>query len=110
MDVAMDGGIVLPRDLTFRALARERASTVTTRGAHPLSILTERELQILGWLAEGHSNRQIAERLVISEHTVRAHLRNLMRKLGVNNRAQAAAVAATYLTTEAEPTAGKGGR
>ena len=62
--------------------------------------LTEREWQILNGIASGESNRRIAIRLVISEHTVRAHVRNLMKKLGVGTRAQAAAVAAGYLGDE----------
>jgi DNA-binding NarL/FixJ family response regulator len=59
--------------------------------------LTERERQILRGITEGDSSREIAERLVISEHTVRAHVRNLMKKLGVSSRAQAAALAVGYL-------------
>ena len=54
-------------------------------------------------IAAGESNRQIAKRLVISEHTVRAHLRNVMRKLGVANRAQAAALAAAALAAPRRP-------
>jgi DNA-binding NarL/FixJ family response regulator len=94
IDVAMDGGIALPRRLTARALANVGSSP----NGEPFlpSALTRRERQILVWIAEGETNRQIGERLVISEHTVRAHLRNLMRRLGVSNRAQAAALAATY--------------
>jgi two-component system nitrate/nitrite response regulator NarL len=97
IEVAMDGGIALPRTLTFRAVARERSAVGVARGG-PTPVLTARERQILSWIAAGDSNREIAGRLVISEHTVRAHLRNLMRKLGVGKRAQAAAVAAAYLT------------
>jgi DNA-binding NarL/FixJ family response regulator len=44
----------------------------------------------LDLVAEGLTNRQIAERLVVSENTVRAHLRNILDKLHVNNRVQAA--------------------
>ncbi len=109
MDVALDDGIALPRDLTFRALARERSAPGINKGPLLPSVLTDREHQILGWIAEGESNRQIAGRLVISEHTVRAHLRNLMRKLGVGNRAQAAAVAGTFLRGGAATTDGRDG-
>ncbi|MGW4483600.1 LuxR C-terminal-related transcriptional regulator [Amycolatopsis sp. NPDC004368] len=52
--------------------------------------LTERELQVLALAAEGLSNRQIAVRLVISEHTVRRHLQNVFAKLGVPSRTAAA--------------------
>jgi DNA-binding NarL/FixJ family response regulator len=52
--------------------------------------LTTREAQVLGLVARGASNKQIASSLVISEHTVRAHLRNILDKLGLENRIQAA--------------------
>lgn len=53
--------------------------------------LTEREQQILGHLARGLSNRQISGELWITEKTVKFHLSNLYRKLGVQTRAQAIA-------------------
>lgn len=56
--------------------------------------LTAREMEVLALLAEGLSNRQIAERLVLSEHTVHRHVANIYRGLGVTSRAQAVAVAA----------------
>lgn len=55
-------------------------------------ILTERERQILALLSEGHQNKIIASDLSLSEHTVKVHLQNLYRKLGVHNRTQAVAV------------------
>jgi two-component system, NarL family, response regulator DesR len=55
--------------------------------------LTERELDVLTELAGGNSVDQIAERLHLSPHTVRTHLRNGMRKLGAQTRAQAVAIA-----------------
>ncbi|WP_046471998.1 MadR family response regulator transcription factor [Allosalinactinospora lopnorensis] len=51
--------------------------------------LTERELKVLGLLARGLSNRSIGGRLYISETTVKFHVRNIMRKLGVSSRAEA---------------------
>ena len=48
---------------------------------------------MLGLLAEGLTNRGIAERLVVSEHTVHRHVTNLLRKLGLPSRAAAAALA-----------------
>jgi DNA-binding NarL/FixJ family response regulator len=55
--------------------------------------LTQRENDILELLAEGRSNRQIAQALYLSEKTVKAHLAAIFRKLGVTNRTQAAMVA-----------------
>lgn len=53
--------------------------------------LTEREMDVLRWVVRGHSNPQIAEQLCISINTVKVHLRNILEKLQVKNRAQAAA-------------------
>lgn len=58
----------------------------------PLTQLTERELDVLQWIATGMSNKQIAAQLFISEETVKVHIRNLLRKLNVHSR-----VAATVL-------------
>jgi DNA-binding NarL/FixJ family response regulator len=53
--------------------------------------LTQRELEILQHIAAGKSDRAIAESLSISEHTVRSHIKNLYRKLGVSSKAHAVA-------------------
>ncbi len=53
--------------------------------------LTERELDVLALLAQRLTDREIAQRLVISPHTVRTHTKNIFAKLNVNNRRQAAA-------------------
>jgi DNA-binding CsgD family transcriptional regulator/tetratricopeptide (TPR) repeat protein len=55
--------------------------------------LTPRELDVLSLLVEGHSDREIAEALFIGARTVQTHVANLFAKLGVNARAEAAAVA-----------------
>ncbi|MFQ5858013.1 MAG: LuxR C-terminal-related transcriptional regulator [Anaerolineae bacterium] len=54
-------------------------------------ILTPREVEVLRLIATGDSNRQIAEQLVISEHTVKTHVHHILRKLGVATRTEAAA-------------------
>ena len=55
--------------------------------------LTARERSVLQLIADGFSNKQIARRLSITERTVKFHVNSVMTKLGVENRAQAAAVA-----------------
>lgn len=52
--------------------------------------LTEREVQVLSLVAKGLSNQDIAQRLVISERTVRTHVSNILGKLHLSNRTQAA--------------------
>jgi DNA-binding CsgD family transcriptional regulator len=56
--------------------------------------LTHREREVLEWLGQGLSNRQIAGRLNISEHTVKFHVSAIYAKLGVRSRAEAVRVAA----------------
>jgi DNA-binding NarL/FixJ family response regulator len=54
-------------------------------------VLTERELEVLDRMAEGATNAEIAEALVISESTTKSHVKNILRKLSVRNRTQAVA-------------------
>ena len=59
-------------------------------------VLTDREIAILAQLAKGLSNEEAADKLFISVHTVRSHLRNTYPKLGATNRTQAVALARSY--------------
>jgi LuxR family maltose regulon positive regulatory protein len=55
--------------------------------------LSERELEVLQWISEGCTNREIAATLFLSLNTVKVHTRNIYGKLAVNNRTQAVAAA-----------------
>jgi DNA-binding NarL/FixJ family response regulator len=70
-------------------------SEVATHLAEHLSdeALTAREIDVLRHVAGGNRNRDIAERLYISEETVKVHVKHIMEKLGANDRTQAVAIA-----------------
>jgi len=55
--------------------------------------LTEREIEVLRHIAGGNRNRDIADRLFISEETVKVHIKHIMEKLGAADRTQAVAIA-----------------
>jgi DNA-binding NarL/FixJ family response regulator len=65
------------------------AATVAAPPVDDSSGLTRRELEILQLVAEGHSNAQLARMLWVTEQTVKFHLSNIYRKLGVANRTEA---------------------
>ncbi|MEJ2207880.1 MAG: response regulator transcription factor [Anaerolineae bacterium] len=71
-----------------RKLLRELADP--TPREPEVDALTEREIEVLQLVAEGHSNRQISEQLTISEATVRTHVSNILAKLNLGSRTQAA--------------------
>ncbi|MFE3099164.1 response regulator [Nocardia tengchongensis] len=75
------------------ALSPPIADRVLHRMRNPQPALTARELDILGQLAQGLGNREIAKALHVSEATVKTHLGRIYDKLGVDNRAAAVAVA-----------------
>lgn len=55
--------------------------------------LTPREIEVLGLIRDGHKNKQVADRLCISEHTVNFHIKNLVLKLGAKDRTHAVTIA-----------------
>jgi DNA-binding NarL/FixJ family response regulator len=80
------GNLVMPQELALKLMHPQPA-------APDVDQLTERETDVLRLLAQGLSNQEIAADLHISATTVRSHVSNILMKLGVSNRTQAALVA-----------------
>jgi len=86
-----DGESALSRSMTMRVM--EELSH-TTRSAYPAEItLTRREIDVLRAIAAGHSNMEIANRLFITENTVKYHVHSILEKLQLSSRKEAAAYA-----------------
>jgi DNA-binding NarL/FixJ family response regulator len=84
------GNAVLAPEITNKVLqAVRRSKTERSRG-----LLSEREIDVLKCLARGQTTSQIAGTLFISENTVKTHIRHILEKMEVNNRAEAVARAA----------------
>jgi DNA-binding NarL/FixJ family response regulator len=87
--VVAAGEALLSPAVTRRVISRfATGSGVPRVAAAPLSVLTEREREVLGWVAAGASNEEIAARLVVSPATVRTHVGRAMTKLSARDRAQ----------------------
>jgi len=87
--VVADGGSLLAPSVTRRVIEHFATSAPVTSTAHPaLDELTEREREIVAWVASGRSNQEIADALVVSPDTVRTHVSRAMVKLRARDRAQ----------------------
>jgi NarL family two-component system response regulator LiaR len=96
-----NGEAGISRAMTRRLIERFQEGPDDSSGLRPIkSPLTAREWEVIELLELGHSTEQVADTLVLSPETVRSHLKNLMRKLGVHSRADAlAAVERLRMTT-----------
>ncbi len=88
--LVLAGEAYLPPSILLEGGPAERKSP-----ASPLATLSVREREILGYLIEGQTNKEIARRLDLQEITIKIHLRNVYRKIGAVNRAQAVRIAMT---------------
>ncbi len=106
--VASGEGLLAPT--VTRRLIAEFARRPAAQGVRPerLAVLTARETEVLGLVAGGLSNAEIATRLVLAEQTVKTHVGRILGKLGLRDRAQAVVVA--YETGLVRPAADGPGR
>jgi DNA-binding NarL/FixJ family response regulator len=93
--VVARGEALLAPTVTRRLLDRFAQALPASPGEPPaaLATLTEREREVLTLLASGLSNAELAERLFLSETTVKTHVSSILRKLGLRDRVQAVVVA-----------------
>jgi LuxR family transcriptional regulator, regulator of acetate metabolism len=76
-------------DLQSEAATPVRAAIFSAPDSRIHQLLTRRELEIIELLAHGETNKQIAERIVVSEGTVKSHVSQILRKMQAANRAEA---------------------
>jgi len=96
---------VLARPKVAKHVLRQFQSTYSNNGKTEEAIvapLTSRETQVLNYIADGNSNKQIASILRISEQTAKNHVSNILRKLNANDRAHAVVLALRYGWISAE--------
>ncbi|HOA87910.1 MAG TPA: response regulator transcription factor [Propioniciclava tarda] len=89
-----DKGNSLSSTLIGRLFEAVRASAAPRSTAPGLDELSEREKEIMRWVAAGLTNREIGQRLFITEGTVKNHVHSTLRKLGVSDRSTAALIVA----------------
>jgi two-component system, NarL family, response regulator LiaR len=87
------GELLVSRTVADEVLERVRRGTPGGSGGPSLSGMSDREVEVLRLLAAGHDNTRIAADLQVSVTTIKHHVSNILEKLGVENRIQAAVIA-----------------
>jgi DNA-binding NarL/FixJ family response regulator len=82
------GGLVLDPDVAREAVLDQAAGADGSRPADPYETLTDREKQVLKLVAEGHSNKEVADELGISVKTAMSHREHIMDKLDLHSRTE----------------------
>ncbi|WP_166802254.1 LuxR C-terminal-related transcriptional regulator [Microvirga pakistanensis] len=109
MELVMLGEVIVPSGLILAFISRARNGSEhlpahgrpVLKSAVPKRPFSRRELEVLGRLREGASNKIIARELNVTESTVKVHVKAILRKIGAGNRSQAAIWATYHLTAEA---------
>lgn len=94
LEAAAVGLVTLPAELAVDLVSAARSANSPRQASPPTQPLTRREIEVLGMLAEGLANKNIAARLGISEHTVKTHVASILTKLDAFSRAEAVAIGA----------------
>jgi two-component system nitrate/nitrite response regulator NarL len=109
LELVMLGEVIVPSDLILAILGNGVRKIECSLGRGPKNLngvapqgrfLSGREIEILGWLKEGAPNKVIARKLNVAEATVKVHIKAILRKIGADNRTQAAIWAADHLPHE----------
>lgn len=97
------GGTLIETPLLVQALTAPttHSSVPTAKQSSRLSVLTPRESEVLGLVARGRTNKQIASQLFVTEDTAKKHVHNIAAKLGASGRTQAATIATRAGVVEA---------
>ena len=80
-----------------------KGKDIVKKGIKIKKHLTDRELEVLQYVIKGMTNKEIARILSITDHTVKAHIASVIRKLGVKNRLDVALIAVTEGITNLRP-------
>ena len=100
--VVAEGQSLITPSMAAKLIDEFKQMSRPERESGPALRLTERELDVLRLVAQGHSNKEIAARLFISENTVKNHVRNMLEKLQLHSRMEAVMYAVREKLVELE--------